>query len=147
MWTLNTPAGFGTAGSVLFRKLFCPRGRRPPPRASRWLRVAGNSMTDFDPAPESRYVQSWDIGLQRELTRDTVLEVRYVGNHGTSSLAPGQHQRDQRAEQRFPGRASHRAGNLAQRPRVLLSDPVCMSANRGKSNNYFGLAGQNRRCP
>src|SRR5262249_54091617 len=29
------------------------------------------------------YVQSWTLSFQRELTRDTVLEVRYVGNHGT----------------------------------------------------------------
>jgi hypothetical protein len=29
------------------------------------------------------YVQSWSLGMQRELTRDTVLEVRYVGNKGT----------------------------------------------------------------
>ena len=28
------------------------------------------------------YVQSWNIGLQRELAKDTVVEVRYTGNHG-----------------------------------------------------------------
>jgi hypothetical protein len=29
------------------------------------------------------YVQSWNIGIQRELTHNTVMEVRYTGNHGT----------------------------------------------------------------
>src|SRR5262249_19838767 len=29
------------------------------------------------------YVQSWSFGIQRELNKDTVLELRYVGNHGT----------------------------------------------------------------
>ena len=28
------------------------------------------------------YVQSWNIGWQRELGRDTVVEFRYTGNHG-----------------------------------------------------------------
>jgi hypothetical protein len=27
-------------------------------------------------------VQSWNFGLQRELTKDTVMEIRYQGNHG-----------------------------------------------------------------
>ena len=39
-------------------------------------------MNDFDPNLKMGYVQSWNIGYQRELTRDTVLEVRYTGNHG-----------------------------------------------------------------
>ena len=42
-----------------------------------------NSVNDFAPNLKVGYVQSWDIGFQRELTRDTVLEVRYIGNHGT----------------------------------------------------------------
>ena len=74
----------------------CCRSRPAPTTPSFPLAVAaGNSVTDFDPNLKTGYVQSWDIGIQRELTRDTVLEVRYVGNHGTRSLAPGQYQRDQ----------------------------------------------------
>ena len=45
--------------------------------------MATNSVNDFAPNLKVGYVQSWDIGFQRELTRDTVLEVRYIGNHGT----------------------------------------------------------------
>jgi hypothetical protein len=49
------------------------------PRAA----VAGTSAADFDPNLETPYVQSWSFGLQREINRDTVLEIRYVANHGT----------------------------------------------------------------
>src|SRR5262249_40048220 len=28
------------------------------------------------------YVQSWNIGFQRQLSNNTVMEVRYTGNHG-----------------------------------------------------------------
>ena len=45
--------------------------------------IAGNSVADFSPNMKVGYVQSWDLGFQRELTRDTVLEIRYVANHGT----------------------------------------------------------------
>ncbi len=40
----------------------------------------GNSINDYDPNLKSRYVESWQFGLQRPLREDTVLEVRYVGN-------------------------------------------------------------------
>ncbi|MGH8246430.1 MAG: carboxypeptidase-like regulatory domain-containing protein [Gammaproteobacteria bacterium] len=38
----------------------------------------------FDPNLRVPYVQSWSAGIQREVFKDTVLEARYVGNHGTS---------------------------------------------------------------
>jgi hypothetical protein len=41
-----------------------------------------DSVNAFNPNLTIGYVQSWTIGLQRELDRNTVLEVRYVGNRG-----------------------------------------------------------------
>jgi hypothetical protein len=41
------------------------------------------SLNGFDPKLGMGYVQSWNISLQRELNKDTVLELRYTGNHGT----------------------------------------------------------------
>src|SRR5262249_48929425 len=35
------------------------------------------------PTLRNPYVQSWNFSIQRELARDTVLEVRYVGNKTT----------------------------------------------------------------
>ena len=34
----------------------------------------------FDPALRLPYTQSWTLGIQREITKDMALEVRYVGN-------------------------------------------------------------------
>jgi len=79
----NFPAQFGQPGSVLFRDAALP-ARTAPTRPSYPIAVlAGNAVRDFHPDLGVGYVQSWTLGLQREILRDTVLEVRYVGNHGT----------------------------------------------------------------
>jgi len=79
----NFPTVFGAAGSVLFRDPSLPV-RTAPARPSYPIAVLpGNSVADFDPNLKTGYVQSWNLSIQRELTQDTVLEVRYVGNHGT----------------------------------------------------------------
>jgi hypothetical protein len=41
-----------------------------------------NSANAFNPNLQLGYVQSWTIGIQRELNRDTVFEARYVANRG-----------------------------------------------------------------
>ena len=41
-----------------------------------------DAVNGFLPDLKVGYVESWTLGLQRELTSDTVLEVRYVGNRG-----------------------------------------------------------------
>ncbi|HEU4596743.1 MAG TPA: TonB-dependent receptor [Pyrinomonadaceae bacterium] len=55
-------------------------------------RTVSQNLTDFgfasafftfDPNFRTPYVQQWNVGIERELFKDTVLEVRYVGNHGT----------------------------------------------------------------
>ena len=42
-----------------------------------------NSANAFLPNIKLGYVQSWTLSVQRELTKDTVFEARYVGNKGT----------------------------------------------------------------
>ncbi len=42
--------------------------------------TAGNDMNIFDPDVETPYTQSWTVGFQRSLGRDTAVEIRYVGN-------------------------------------------------------------------
>ncbi len=39
-----------------------------------------NSVNAFDPNIQMPYTQSWSVGWQRKLTRDSALEVRYVGS-------------------------------------------------------------------
>jgi hypothetical protein len=41
-----------------------------------------DSANAFNPNLKLGYVQSWSFGLQREINKDTVIEVRYVGNRG-----------------------------------------------------------------
>ncbi len=39
-----------------------------------------NTANIFDPNLKVPYVQSWSFGIQREITKDMAIEVRYVGN-------------------------------------------------------------------
>jgi hypothetical protein len=41
---------------------------------------AGNDLNMFDPDTETPYTESWMVGFQRALGRDTAVEIRYVGN-------------------------------------------------------------------
>jgi hypothetical protein len=79
----NFPANFGPAGSVLFRNSSLPSRPAPTDPTFPLAVAAGNTVIDYDPHLRMGYVQSWDFGLQRQLDRNTVMEVRYVGNHGT----------------------------------------------------------------
>lgn len=79
----NTPADFGAPGSVLFRQPNLPvrTGLLNTPV----FPIAASSSTsvnDFAPNLKLGYVQSWNIGWQRELGRNTVIEARFTGNHG-----------------------------------------------------------------
>jgi hypothetical protein len=42
-----------------------------------------NGLYTIDPNLRVPYVQQWSLGIEREIFRDTALEVRYVGNRGT----------------------------------------------------------------
>jgi hypothetical protein len=54
------------------------------PRTLRDQQAINQSPTVFtiDPNLKTPYVQQWNFGIEREIFRDTVAEVRYVGNHG-----------------------------------------------------------------
>ena len=41
-----------------------------------------DSVNAFDPNLKIGYVESWSFGIQREIKRDNVFEIRYVGNRG-----------------------------------------------------------------
>lgn len=76
------PQYFGAPGSVLFRDAVLPA--RPVPTSPNYPipALVNNSLNGFDKNLKMGYVQSWNLGWQRELTKDTVMEVRYTGNHG-----------------------------------------------------------------
>jgi hypothetical protein len=78
----NYPQYFGAPGSVLFRDPTLPT--RPAPTKPDYPITAlqTDALNTFDPHLKMGYVQSWNIGFQRELARDMVMEIRYTGNHG-----------------------------------------------------------------
>lgn len=45
-----------------------------------YLALSGTDMATFDPHIRQPYVESWEFGIQRQLTTNNVIEVRYVGN-------------------------------------------------------------------
>ena len=69
-----------TAGSLLLRNGL-PAFTPPPDPVYPLPAQIGVQARDFKPNLKVPYVQSWNVGIQRELTRDTVFEARYVGNH------------------------------------------------------------------
>lgn len=84
----NNPAefvsgGFSGPGSVLFRDPTLPR-RFPPSQTTFPITAGpGEDFNEWDPNLRMGYVQSWAFGVQRELSKNMALEIRYVGNHGT----------------------------------------------------------------
>jgi hypothetical protein len=53
-----------------------------PLTASKGTVQITNSVNVFDPSTKTPLSHSWNIGWQRELTRDMSVEVRYVGTRG-----------------------------------------------------------------
>jgi hypothetical protein len=52
------------------------------PSYPRGVDINTDSVLGFSPDFRSGYVDSWSVGYQRSFGRDTVVEVRYVGNRG-----------------------------------------------------------------
>jgi len=76
------PQYFGAPGSVLFSDPSLPT--RPVASGPQYPIAAcfTCSVNGFDPNLKLGYVQSWNIGYQRELMHNTVVEFRYNANHG-----------------------------------------------------------------
>jgi len=79
----NFPTEFGPAGSVQFRDGRYPaRSFQASPTFPLPV-LPGNSVNEFDDKLRLGYVQSWNVSFQHELGKNTVVDLRYVGNHGT----------------------------------------------------------------
>jgi carboxypeptidase family protein len=66
----RNPASLGPPSNVPSGPVFPLRG------------TATSTANGFLPDLKLGYVQSYTFGIQREINKDTVVEVRYVGNHG-----------------------------------------------------------------
>jgi len=59
-----------------------PAFRVPRTIADNLAITATPTLFTIDPNLKTPYVQQWNIGIQREIFRDTAFEIRYVGNRG-----------------------------------------------------------------
>lgn len=81
-----TPAaGFYNAGSVVLGgPLPALQSTSPSPFQSTipesFQTFSGTGYTAFDPNIKQPYVESWSLGIQRQIKPSNVIEVRYVGN-------------------------------------------------------------------
>jgi len=78
----NNPAEFGAPGSVLFRDPNLPVRVVSPTPVFPIPVTANTSVNEFDPNLRPAYVQSYTLSFQREVAKDMVIDVRYVGNLG-----------------------------------------------------------------
>lgn len=129
----NSPAIFGPAGSVLFSNPSLPVRTIAPSPTYPLAVVAGTSLNDYDPNLKSRYTESWNLGFQRPLTKDTVLEVRYVGNRSARAWTTINLNEVNIVENHFVDQFVIAQNNLA-----------IARAGNPNSQNFFnaGLAGQ-----
>ena len=77
--------GLYNAGSVVLGgQLPTLRSTAPSPFQSvvpeSYEAFTGPTFATFDPHIKQPYVESWEFGIQRQLSQNNVLEVRYVGN-------------------------------------------------------------------
>ena len=42
---------------------------------------SGQGVEDYNPSIKAEYIESWTFGFQRQVGKNTVVEVRYVANH------------------------------------------------------------------
>ena len=79
----NYPQYFGNPGSVTISSATLPSRPFPASPTYPFTPQPTDSLNGFEPNLKLGYVQSWNFGLQRELGKSMVMEVRYTGNHGT----------------------------------------------------------------
>jgi hypothetical protein len=134
-------AAFGAAGSVLFRNATLPSVSVPATPSYPLALAPGNTIADYDPNIKNRYVESWNVGFQRTLTPDTVLEVRYVGNLSARAWATLNLNEVNIVESGFVSQFQAAQNNLA----IANGESVAqLTSGSLKSTNFFnqGLAGQ-----
>ena len=103
---INFPSNFGPIGSVSFGG---PYPTRAPtaidpnfPNPSFPLAVqSGQSVEDYNPNIKPEYVESWTFGFQRQLDKNTGIDIRYVGTHGVGSVARNQSERSEHRGKRL----------------------------------------------
>ena len=105
---------------------------------SQYTFVGGPGANGVDPNLKQPYTQSWNLGIQHELSKSNVIEVRYVGNrtiHMWTLFNINETNIFQSGQYGFLTNFKAAQNNLA----ICMANPGC-SANPSFANN--GLAGQ-----
>lgn len=87
-----------------------------------------NAANTYDPNLKTPYIMSWTLGVQREITKDTVLEVRYVGNRALNFRQNFNLNEINIVENGFLNEFKLAQANLAAN----------IAASRGNTFRYFG---------
>jgi hypothetical protein len=79
------PSVFGAPGSVNFSNATLPSRTATLPTTPSYPIAGCFTCSEYgvDPHLRQGYVQSWNLSYQREIDRNTVVDFRYNGNHGT----------------------------------------------------------------
>lgn len=80
--TVNISGLAGTVSSGGTAPVPTPAFQVPRTARDQILADPQAALFTIDPEFKVPYVQQWNIGIQHEIMPDTVLEVRYLGNHG-----------------------------------------------------------------
>lgn len=72
----------GTVSGGGIRPVPVPAFQVPRSIADNLANDFGTALFTIDPNYKTPYVQQWTLGIEREVFRDTVAELRYVGNRG-----------------------------------------------------------------
>jgi len=74
----TVPTGVLTGAGV---PLTTPVFKIPITSAENFLANTGNGLWAFDPNLRTPYVQQWSVGIEREISSNTAIEIRYAANH------------------------------------------------------------------
>ncbi|RXS98165.1 carboxypeptidase regulatory-like domain-containing protein [Silvibacterium dinghuense] len=112
------PAGYYTAGTVsLGGTLPSLISTSPSPFQSvipmSYQAFSDTSYFTFDPHIQQPYVESWTLGIQRELNHNNVLEVRYLGNVAKRQWMPSNYNETNIFENGFLSEFKKAQANLA----------------------------------
>jgi hypothetical protein len=109
---------------------------------------SGQNVEDYNPQIKPEYVESWTVGLQRQVSKNTVVEVRYVGTHGVNLWQAVNLNEVNTVENQFTQQFLAAQNNLAIANGLsvpqLVNSATIGSPFKLTSNNYAnqGLPGQ-----
>ncbi|HTX38340.1 MAG TPA: TonB-dependent receptor [Bryobacteraceae bacterium] len=104
---------------------------------------SGQNVEDYNPSIKPEYVESWTMGFQRQVTQNTVIEVRYVANHGADLWSAVNLNEVNTVENGFATEFQQAQNNLAIANGISVAQ-LLNPTTKLTVNNYgnTGLAGQ-----